>query len=71
MRTTGTNWNRIWRKPEVMGGRACIRGTRVTVSTIVGQLGAGHTIEELLVDYPYLGREDVLEALQYAAESAR
>lgn len=50
-----------------MGGKACIRGTRVTVGTIVGQIGAGHTIEELLADYPYLQREDVLQALRYAS----
>jgi uncharacterized protein (DUF433 family) len=40
---------------------------RVTVGMIVGQIGAGHTIEELLADYPYLEREDVLQALRYAA----
>ncbi len=66
-----TQWNRICREPAVMGGRACICGTRVTVSTIPGQICAGHTIEELLRDYPYICREDVLEALQYAAEIAR
>ena len=50
-----------------MGGRACIRGMRVTVGMIVGQLGAGVSIDELLEDYPYLEREDVMQALQYAA----
>jgi len=40
---------------------------RVTVSNVVGQIGAGRTIEELLIDYPYLEREDILEALRYAA----
>lgn len=40
---------------------------RVTIGMIVGQIGAGHTIEELLADYPYLEREDVLQALRYAA----
>ena len=53
--------------PEVMGGKPCIRGMRVTVGMIVGQIGAGHTIEEILADYPYLEREDVLQALRYAA----
>jgi uncharacterized protein (DUF433 family) len=38
-----------------------------TVGTIVGQVGAGHTIEEILADYPYLEREDVLPSLRYAA----
>jgi uncharacterized protein (DUF433 family) len=66
-----TRWERICRKPDVMGGKACIRGTRVTVATILGQLGAGHTIEELLVDYPYIERGDVLGALQYAAACVR
>ncbi len=60
-------WDRISQDPEVMGGKACIRGTRVTVGTVVGQIGAGHTIEELLADYPYLERDDVLQALRYAS----
>ena len=50
-----------------MGGKACIRGMRVTVGMIVGQLGAGVSIDELLDDYPYLEREDVMQALRYAA----
>ena len=50
-----------------MGGKACVRGMRVTVGMIVGQIAAGHTIEEILNDYPYLEREDVLQALRYAA----
>lgn len=58
---------RITRNPEVMQGRACIRGMRVTVGMIVGQIGAGRSIEDVLDDFPYLEREDVLEALQYAA----
>jgi uncharacterized protein (DUF433 family) len=62
-----TNLERVTRDPAVMGGRACIRGMRVTVGMIVGQIGAGTTIDELLAAYPYLEREDVLQALQYAA----
>ena len=50
-----------------MGGKACIRGMRVTVSRILSQIGAGETIDELLVDYPYLEREDILQSLQFAA----
>jgi uncharacterized protein (DUF433 family) len=50
-----------------MGGKPCIRGQRVTVGMIVGQIGAGRSIEDLLVDYPYLERDDVLEALRFAA----
>ena len=59
--------NRITQQPEVMGGKACIRGMRVTVGMVVGQIGAGHGIDEILVDHPYLEREDILQALQYAA----
>lgn len=59
--------DRITRDPAVMGGRPCIRGMRVTVGMIVGQIGSGVTIEDLLSDYPYLEREDVLQALRYAA----
>lgn len=60
-------FTRITQNPAVMGGKPCIRGMRVTVGMIVGQIGAGRTIEELLQDYPYLEREDVLEALRFAA----
>jgi uncharacterized protein (DUF433 family) len=59
--------NRITQQPEVMGGKACIRGMRVTVGMVVGQIGAGHTINDILADYPYLEREDILQALRYAA----
>ncbi|HZL49627.1 MAG TPA: DUF433 domain-containing protein [Terracidiphilus sp.] len=59
--------DRITQNPAVMGGKACIRGMRVTVGMIVGQIGAGVSIEKLLADYPYLEREDVLQALRYAA----
>ena len=60
-------FDRITRNPEVMAGKACIRGMRVTVSTVVGQVGAGYSVDEVLQDYPYLEREDVLQALRYAA----
>jgi len=62
--------DRITRDPAVMGGKACVRGMRVTVSMIVGQIGAGHSIDEILASYPYLEREDVLQALRYAAWAA-
>lgn len=62
-----TTFERISQQPEVMGGRACIRGLRVTVGMLVGQIAAGRSIDDLLADYPYLSREDVLEALRYAA----
>ncbi|MGB2672709.1 MAG: DUF433 domain-containing protein [Candidatus Acidiferrum sp.] len=59
--------DRITQDPTVMGGKPCIRGMRVTVGMIVGQIGAGHTIEGVLADYSYLEREDILQALRYAA----
>jgi uncharacterized protein (DUF433 family) len=59
--------DRITQTADVMGGRACIRGMRVTVGMIVGQIGAGRSIDDLLVDYPYIEREDVMQALRYAA----
>ena len=59
--------DRITQDPAVMGWAPCIRGMRVTVGMIVGQLGAGRSIEDLLSDYPYLVRADILQALQHAA----
>ena len=50
-----------------MGGKACIRGMRVTVGMIVGQIAAGESIDDILSDYPYLEREDITQALRYAA----
>ena len=50
-----------------MGGRACIRGMRMTVSNILGQLAHGVTEDELLAEYPYLEREDIRQSLAYAA----
>jgi uncharacterized protein (DUF433 family) len=61
---------RITRNPAVMGGKACIRGMRVTVSMIVGLVGAERSISEVLASYPYLEREDILQALRYAARLA-
>lgn len=58
---------RITHEPTIMGGRACIRGMRVTVSMILGLLSAGRSTEEVLAAYPYLTREDILAALAYAA----
>jgi uncharacterized protein (DUF433 family) len=59
--------DRITQQPELMGGKACIRGMRVTVGMVVSQIGTGHTIDDVLADYPYLEREDVMQALRYAA----
>ena len=64
-------FTRITQNPAVMGGKPCIRGLRVTVGMVVGQIGAGRSIDELLADYPYLERDDILEALRYAAWRAQ
>lgn len=59
--------DRIVLDPKVMGGKPCIKGTRVTVGTVVGLVAAGRTIDEVLEAYPYLVRDDMLQALTYAA----
>ena len=56
-------FDRITFDPNILGGKACIRGMRVTVAMAVGQIGAGQSIEDLLTDYSYLDREDILQAL--------
>jgi uncharacterized protein (DUF433 family) len=61
------HFDRITQQPGMMGGKPCIRGMRVTVGMIVGQIGAGRSIELISADYPYLEREDILQALRYAA----
>jgi uncharacterized protein (DUF433 family) len=58
---------RITVDPEVMGGKPCIRGLRVTVGTVVGLVAAGRTTKEILELYPYLEEPDIAEALSYAA----
>jgi uncharacterized protein (DUF433 family) len=62
-----TQLDRITQRPDMMGGKACIRGMRVTVGMIVSQLGTGVTVDQILADYPYLEREDVMQAIRYAA----
>ena len=59
--------DRITQDPDVMGGKPCIRGMRVTVGMIVSQIGTGQSVETLLEDFPYLEREDIMQALRYAA----
>lgn len=58
---------RITLDPEVMGGKPCIRGLRVTVGTVVELVASGHSTEDILKPYPYLEEEDIREALTYAA----
>jgi uncharacterized protein (DUF433 family) len=60
-------FDRITFDPQVMGGKPCIRGMRVTVNTILGLLAAGHSSEQILEAYPYLEEADIREALSYAA----
>jgi len=58
---------RITFNPEIMGGRPCIRGLRVTVGTVVGLVATGYSTAEILQAYPYLEAADIQEALAYAA----
>ncbi len=59
--------DRITQQADVMGGKPYIRGMRVTVGMLVKQIGSGRDVDDILADYPYLEREDVLQALRYAA----
>ena len=59
--------DRITYDPQVMGGKPCFRGMRVTVATIIGLLAAGRSRDEILKAYPYLEPEDIDQALAYAA----
>lgn len=63
----GMAFDRITRSVEVMGGKPCIRGTRVTVGTVVGLVASGKAFTEILDHYPYLNDEDIRQALSYAA----
>ncbi|KMO38968.1 hypothetical protein VQ03_16280 [Methylobacterium tarhaniae] len=62
-----TEFPRITRDPAIMAGKACIRGKRVTVAMILGNLGEGVSIDELLAAYPYLEPDEVLDCFRYAA----
>jgi uncharacterized protein (DUF433 family) len=62
---------RITMNPDVMGGKPCIRGMRVTVGMIVEALAAGRTTADLLADFPYLEEQDIREALAFAARLAQ
>jgi uncharacterized protein (DUF433 family) len=61
------NLNRITVDPEVMGGKPCIRGMRVTVSCIIKQIAAGESTERILRAYPYLESEDIRQSLAFSA----
>lgn len=58
---------RITIDPEVLGGRPCIHGMRISVDTVVGLLASGHSSAKILKAYPYLEEEDIREVLRYAA----
>jgi uncharacterized protein (DUF433 family) len=62
-----TPLDRVTRSIDVMGGKACVGGTRVTVGTVVGLVAAGKSIAQILDAYPYLDEQDVMQALSYAA----
>lgn len=63
-------FDRITSDPRIMGGRACIRGMRITVSLIVNLVANGMTTGDILKEYPDLEAEDIRQALQYAASLA-
>lgn len=60
-------FDRITFDPKIMGGRACIRGMRIPVSVIVGQIAHGASHDEILGEYPDLEPDDVRQAIEYAA----
>ncbi|MEW6368308.1 MAG: DUF433 domain-containing protein [Acidobacteriota bacterium] len=60
-------FDRITFDPQILGGRACIRGMRIPVSVIVGQVAHGASVDEVLADYPDLESDDIRQALEYAA----
>jgi len=63
-------FDRLTFDPQIMGGRACIRGMRITVSLIVNLVANGMSTDEILREYPILEAEDIRQALQYAASLA-
>ena len=60
-------FTRITHNPDVMGGKACIKGTRITVGSVLTLISEGASTKELLLEYPYLTIDDIEEALRYAA----
>ena len=64
-------FSRITVQPEKMGGIPCIRGLRIPVATVVGMVANGMSVETILTEYPDLEKDDIYEALAYAAEAVR
>ena len=60
-------FTRITFDPNIMGGRACIRGMRVTVALVLNLIANGMTAKQIIKEYPYLEEEDIRQVLQYAA----
>ncbi len=60
-------FDRITFDPQILGGRACVRGMRLPISVILGQVAHGATVQEVLRDFPDLQKEDIQQALEYAA----
>ena len=67
MKGDAVMFDRITFDPQIMGGRACIRGMRIPVSVIVGQVAHGASLDEILQGYPDLERQDIEQAIAYAA----
>jgi uncharacterized protein (DUF433 family) len=65
-----TRQDRIESRPDVLGGRPCVKGTRVGVRDVLSYLAGGDSVESLLAAFPYLSREDVIACLAFAAEQA-
>jgi uncharacterized protein (DUF433 family) len=63
--------DRISRDPSILMGKPCIKGTRISVETVVRRLAAGLSAEQIAAEYPELTREDVLAAAAYAADLLR
>ncbi|MEZ4737022.1 MAG: DUF433 domain-containing protein [Caldilineaceae bacterium] len=63
-------FDRITADPQILGGKACIRGRRISVSLLVNLVAKGMTIDEIIADYPDIEPEDIRQALQYAAWTA-
>jgi uncharacterized protein (DUF433 family) len=64
-------FDRITFDPKILGGRACVRGLRIPVSLLVGQVAHGASQEEILKDYPDLEPDDLRQAMEYAAWLAK
>jgi uncharacterized protein (DUF433 family) len=67
MLPTVPGFDRLTVEPDKLGGRACIRGYRFSAEHVLELLAAGHTVEQIRTDFPFIEREDIQQVLQYAA----